>query len=125
MAFETIEADDTGAIADVETGFHRQRRDNDCDAHIVYQAPVGNKPSKITHITITNVSTKKARINVFKSVDPKIMTRDAAILWNFEILKDGVAHIDGERYLPANGIIGYQSLTDNAFTITVDGVEIS
>jgi len=125
MAFETIEADDTGAIADVETGFHRQRRDDDCDAHIVYQVPVGNKPSKITHITLANVTNKKAKVNVFKSSDPKIMTQDTTIAWNLEVQKFGVVHLDGERYLPANGIIGYQQLTDNAITITVDGVEIS
>lgn len=100
-----------------------QRRDNDTSTHTVYQVPTG-KSARITQITLCNLTTSDKKIKLFKST-ATTYDESTAMLWNVVVPGNGILELSENRYLEANGSIGYQQITANAITITVDGLEIT
>lgn len=100
-----------------------QERHNDTSTHTVYQVGTG-KSARITQITLCNTGSSAATIRVFKSV-ATIYDQSTAIIYDLSIPGKGTVELSGNRYLEAQGSIGYQQGTVNAITITVDGLEIT
>ena len=107
-------------IAEKQLG---QRRDNDTSTHTVYTVPTG-KAARITQITLCNTTSSDKNIKVFKSTGTTY-DESTALLWSAVVPGNGVLELSGNRYLEAAGTIGYQQVTANAITITVDGLEIT
>lgn len=94
-----------------------QVRPADTAATVLFQ-PAENTPYNIDLINIANVSASTIKVSVFHDRDGSTYNETTALLWESEILTDGVLHLELQLgiadYLKAGSVAVQTNIADSA-----------